>query len=336
VVPAAFDVRALLDELGDGRLIEIVDVNGELYLLVCGGGRVRQYAAGPMTLAVRAFQFARFGLNRLARGRPAWHAEQALDLLRHVRRELEDALLGPAVRHLGDGALVLVPPGGLHAVPWGLLPSLYGRVVSVAPSASTWLRARRSLNGFDSGGVVLVYGPGLANAPNEVAQLADVYANDRHVSVLGGGTADVAQVLATMDGARLVHIAAHGTFRADSPLFSALHMDDGLLTAYDLERLESAPRRMVLSSCDSGREATAGAEELLGLASALIPLGTAGLVASVVPVNDAAAVPLMVTLHRRLQRGASLAEALRDARQDLGPEPAAIACGWSFIALGAG
>src|SRR5262249_37820567 len=146
VVPAAFDVRALLDELADGRLIEIVDVNGELYLLVCGGGRVRQYAAGPMTLAVRAFQFARFGLNRLARGRPAWHAEQALDLLRHVRRELEDALLGPAVRHLGDGALVLVPPGGLHAVPWGLLPSLYGRVVSVAPSASTWLRARRSLN----------------------------------------------------------------------------------------------------------------------------------------------------------------------------------------------
>jgi CHAT domain-containing protein len=113
-------------------------------------------------------------------------------------------------------------------------------------------------------------------------------------------------------------------------------MDDGPLTAYDLERLTCAPQRIVLSSCDSGRGATAGADELLGLVSALIPLGTIGLVASVVPVNDAAAVPLMTGLHRRLRRGASLAEALRDARQDLVQEPTVTACGWSFVALGAG
>jgi tetratricopeptide (TPR) repeat protein len=333
---AAFDVRALLDELGDDRLIEIVDIDGELHLLVCGGGRVRRYTAGPTKQALRVFDFARFGLNRLARGLPGSRAEDRLDQLLEAGYLLEDALLGPAVRHLGDGAVVVVPPGGLHAVPWSLLPSLYGRVISVAPSASIWLRARRSLGGPDRGGVVLVHGPGLAHAGDEVAQLADVYAEDRDVSVLGGGTADVARVLATMDGARLAHIAAHGTFRADSPLFSALSMDDGPLTAYDLEGLRRAPRRMVLSSCDSGRGATAGADELLGLTSALIPLGTAGLVASVLPVNDEAAVPLMVALHRYLRRGASLAEALRDARFQLGPEPAAAAVGWSFIALGAG
>jgi tetratricopeptide (TPR) repeat protein len=334
--PAAFDVRALLDELGDDRLIEIADVDGELYLLVCGGGRVRRYAAGPKTRAFRAFDFARFRLTRLAHGSSGLFPEQSLDLLRQVGRKLEEALLGQAVRQLGDGSVVLVPPGGLHAVPWGLLPSLQGRVVSVAPSASAWLRARRLLNGVDRGGVVLVYGPGLAHAGEEVAQLADVYAGDGDVSVLGGGTADVARVLAAIDGARLVHIAAHGSFRADSPLFSALQMDDGPLTAYDLEHLGRAPRRMVMSSCDSGRGATAGTDELLGLVSALIPLGTAGLVASVVPVNDAAAVPLMAALHRYLRRGASLAEALRDAQQDLGSEPEAAACGWSFIALGAG
>lgn len=333
---AAFDVRALLDEVGDDRLIEIADVDGELQLLVCGGGRVRRCAAGPMSRVQRAFDFARFGLNRLARGRPGLHPDHALDQLRHAGRQLEDALLGQAVRQLGDGALVVVPPGGLHAVPWGLLPSLRGRVVSVAPSASTWLRARTSLSGFGSSRVVLVHGPGLAHAGDEVAQLTDLYAGDGDVSVLGRGTAEVAQVLATIDGARLVHVAAHGTFRADSPLFSALRMDDGPLTAYDLERLKRAPRRMVMSSCDSGRGATAGADELLGLVSALIPLGTAGLVASVVPVDDAAAVPLMVALHRRLRNGASLAAALCDARQDLRPEPASLACGWSFIALGAG
>ena len=335
-ISAAFDVRALLDELGDDRLIEIAAVDGELQLLICGGGRVRRYGAGPMTRAFRAFDFARFGLNRLARRRPSLHAEQAFDQLRYASRQLEEALLGRAVSQLGDGAVVVVPPSGLHAVPWGLLPSLQERVVSVAPSASSWLRARKSLESPGGGGVVLVYGPGLAHAAEEVAQLADMYAGDGDVSMLGGGTADVAQVLAAIDGARLVHIAAHGTFRADSPLFSALRMDDGPLTAYDLERLTRAPRRIVLSSCDSGRGATAGADELLGLVSALIPLGTIGLVASVVPVNDAAAVPLMAGLHRHLRRGASLAEALCGARMDLVREPAITACGWSFVALGAG
>ena len=333
---AAFDVRALLDELGDDRLIEIAAVDGELHLLICGGGRVRRYGAGPMTQAFRALDLARFGLGRLARRRPDLHTGQVFDQLCRAGRQLEDALLGRAVSQLGDGAVVVVPPSGLHAVPWSLLPSLDGRVVSVAPSAATWLRARKSLTSPGGAGVVLVYGPGLAHAGEEVAQLAEVYAGDGDVSVLGGGTADVAQVLATIDGARLAHVAAHGTFRADSPLFSALRMDDGPLTAYDLERLTRAPQRIVLSSCDSGRGATAGADELLGLVSALIPLGTAGLVASVVPVNDAAAVPLMAGLHRRLRHGASLAEALRDARQDLVREPAIAACGWSFVALGAG
>jgi CHAT domain-containing protein len=154
--------------------------------------------------------------------------------------------------------------------------------------------------------------------------------------MLGGGTATAGRVLSAIDGARLVHIAAHGNFRADSPLFSALQLDDGPLTVYDLERLRRAPRQLVLSSCDSGLAAPAGADELLGLATSLIPLGTAGIVASVVPVNDEAVVPLMTALHRELRRGANLAEALRDARAGNEADPVAVATGWSFICLGAG
>jgi CHAT domain-containing protein len=91
-----------------------------------------------------------------------------------------------------------------------------------------------------------------------------------------------------------------------------------------------------LSSCDSGVTAPAGADEVLGLASSLIPLGTAGIVASVVPVNDAAVVPLMIELHRQLRGGASLAGALRDARHAAEFDLVADATGWSFISLGTG
>lgn len=238
--------------------------------------------------------------------------------------------------------MIVVPPGQLQAVPWGLLPRLRSRALSVAPSAASWLRARRA--GADTqaaavvqhaatGPVVLIRGPGLASRGAEVPQLAAEYSG---AVVLGDGTATAARVLSAIDGARLVHIAAHGTFRADSPLFSALQLDDGPLTVYDLERLRRGPHHLVLSSCDSGVVAPAGADEVLGLASSLIPLGTAGIVASVVPVNDLAVVPLMVALHRELRGGASPAEALRDARRASESDAVALATGWSFICLGAG
>jgi CHAT domain-containing protein len=139
-----------------------------------------------------------------------------------------------------------------------------------------------------------------------------------------------------MDGAELVHVAAHGTFRADSPLFSSLLLDDGPLTLYDLARLRRGPRRLVLSSCDSGVVAPVGADEILGLASSLLPLGTVAIAASVVPVDDHAVVPLMVRLHRRLREGAGLAEALRDVRAAAtAAGPLATVTASSFIALGA-
>jgi CHAT domain-containing protein len=81
--------------------------------------------------------------------------------------------------------------------------------------------------------------------------------------------------------------------------------------------------------------APAGADELLGLAHCLAPLGTAGLVASVVPVNDQATAGLMTALHKHLRGGASLAQALRNARDGAEDDPVLAATAWSFIALGA-
>ena len=140
--------------------------------------------------------------------------------------------------------------------------------------------------------------------------------------------------MAAMDGAWLVHMAAHGTFRADSPLFSAIELDDGPLTVYDLERLKRAPYHVVLSSCSSAVGMAVGADELLGLVSALISLGSAGVVASVVPVNDPATVPLMTALHEHLRAGSDLAQALMLARHAVGADPVARATAYSFIALG--
>jgi len=152
--------------------------------------------------------------------------------------------------------------------------------------------------------------------------------------MLGKGSATADQVLAALDGAWLAHIAAHGTFRADNPMFSSILLDDGPMIVHDFERLGRAPYRLVLSSCDSGVAAAVGADELLGLVSSLVPLGAAEIVASLVPVNDPAAVPLMLALHDALRRGATLPEALLAARRATRGDPLAEATGHSFMALG--
>jgi hypothetical protein len=251
-----------------------------------------------------------------------------LDTIGH---ELQSTLLGAAATQLGDGPVVIVPPGRFHAVPWAMLPCLRQRAHTVAPSATTWVNARRAPRPTEDT-VVLVRGPGLASGGAEIPDLAAAYP-DAHVIEDDAATASA--VLKAIDGSALVHLAAHGRFRADSPMFSSIRLADGPLTVYDFQQLHRTPYRIVLPSCDSGALQPVGADELLGLTAALLPLGTAGIVATVVPVNDAATVPLMRRMHAALRTGAPLAESLATARNNTSGQPVDIATAWSFVALGA-
>ena len=163
-----------------------------------------------------------------------------------------------------------------------------------------------------SPGTVLVAGPRLDHAEPEVSALAALYTQPR---VLTGADATAETVRDAIDGADLVHIAAHGRFRSDNPQFSALDLCDGALTVYDLERLRRAPRRIVLSACDSGLSAVHPGDELMGLAGALFSLGTSTLVASVVPVPDDTTREFMLEFHRALCAGSTPAAALAHAQQ---------------------
>jgi len=153
--------------------------------------------------------------------------------------------------------------------------------------------------------------------------------------VLGGGTARVRDVLAALDGARLAHVAAHGEFRVDNPLFSCLHLGDGPLTAYDLQRLRRPPSVLVLSSCESGLTGVGAGDELLGLGAVFLGGGSAQLVAPMLPVPDAETEEIMVTFHRLLAAGHGAAEALVRTRAQVAEDVGAAAAA-SFVVLGAG
>ena len=151
-------------------------------------------------------------------------------------------------------------------------------------------------------------------------------------TVLSGGDATVAATVPAVEGARLAHIAAHGSFRADAPMFSSLHLADGPLYIHDLDRLRHPPHTLILSACDAGDTAAVGVDEGLGLVTSLLGLGTSAVLASVVPVNDQATIPVMALVHSRLAAGAELSSALRDARVEMRGDPTAYASAVSFTA----
>lgn len=309
--------------VSDGCLVELVDVDGVLHVLVVHDGRVRRRIAGTTAEVADLLGPTAMLMRRASRGRAA-----SLD---DLARQLQESALGEAARLIPDGPLVLSPTARLHGVPWALLPALSDRPFSVVPSAGQWLRAR-SVRRPRARRTALVSGPGLASGGAEVPVLAERY---RDAVLLAGGDASVEATLKALDGADLAHLAAHGRFRADSPLFSALELADGPLVVHDLERLRRAPYRVVLSACESGVLAPVGAEEVLGLAAALISLGTSGLVCSVADVNDDATARLMVRLHDELAAGADPAAALLATRRAMADDPVAAATAAAFVALGA-
>ena len=308
--------------VGEGCLVELVDVEGALHVLVVHDGRVRRRVAGTTGAVDDLLGPTSMLLRRAARGRPANTAD--------LGRRLQEAILGDAARLLPDGPLTLAPTARLHGLAWSLLPTLHDRPFSVVPSAGQWLRAREVRRPTPRH-TLLVAGPDLESGGAEVPVLAQRLAG---AVLLEGPAATVADVLAALDGVDLAHLATHGRFRADSPLFSSLDLADGPLTVHDLERLNNAPYRVVLSACESGVLAPVGAQELLGLAAALFSIGTAGLVSSVAEVNDAATAELMVGVHDALARGADPATALLDVRRSAATDPVAAGTAAAFVALG--
>jgi tetratricopeptide (TPR) repeat protein len=316
-----FSLEGVLDVLDDSVLVVLMYLEGTLYAITAADGSVRRRVVGSITEAWQEARYSRFALRRAAFGRvPDVDAAAA---------RLQRALLGHPAPEWSRPHVVVVPPADLLTAPWGLLPVFAETTLTVSPSATLWASARRRRN--QQGHIALVTGPDLSTGEAEVIALSPLHDDAYSIA---GDQATVAAAVRLLDGARLAHIAAHGTFRADAPLFSSLKLADGPLTVHDLDRLEQPPVEMVLSACDSGNAAPIGAHEALGLVSSLLAMGTSSVLASVVPVNDRATVGIMRHVHDVAGRGGSLADGWLAARQAAG-DPLEQATAAAFTAWGA-
>lgn len=331
--------------LAESALVEYLTVDGHLHAVVLVDGSAELHPLCAVADVEKGLAALEFFSRRAAYGSTT---PTHLNRLNQAADTLDRLVLLPFIERLGDRALVLVPTGPLHGMPWPLLPSCSGRPVAVNPSATLWFAAARvgtapagvgtapaGVGTAPAGRRVVVAGPGLPHATAEASALARMYPDADHLS---GRRATVGRVTAALDGAALGYIAAHGRFRADNSQFSSLHLADGPLIVHDLHLLHRPPRHVVLSACDSGLSAVHPGDELLGFAAALLALGTVSLVATLTPVPDEASRPLMLDYHRLLSERHRPAVALAMAQEpllrgaDLGERLTAA----GFICLGAG
>lgn len=309
------DIASLHAALGPAALLSLVVHGGQLMAVSVVDGRAALHDLGPAEPLHAELEALRFGLHRLACG-VSGRVEQAVQAAVHASAStLDKALLGPVLPVIGDRQLVVVPTGPLHALPWAALPSCTARPVTVAPSVLSWLRAVRGLGEHRGSGSAWIAGPRLEHADSEVVGLRETSGGG---TLLVGADATVDAVLGALDSTAVSHIAAHGRFRSDQPLFSALELADGPLYVHDLDRLRRGPRLLVLSACEAGLSGVRPGDELMGLAAALLGCGTSTLVASVVPVPDEPTAAVMTALHGALRSGLAPSAALALAQAEHG------------------
>jgi CHAT domain-containing protein len=121
-------------------------------------------------------------------------------------------------------------------------------------------------------------------------------------------------------GSRFIHIATHGHFRRDNPMFSGIKLGDSYLSLYDLYQLKLPAELVTLSGCSTGLSVVAAGDELLGLARGLLHAGAETSMLTLWDVQDQSSAQLVKLFYTNLAAGSGRAVALQQAMQQLKSE----------------
>ncbi len=338
----AFDPLELQKLLGDGEALLAYGVEGdELFACVVSTGQVLlQRRLASWKTVQQSLRSLRFQLDTLSAGAAPLAAHLPLLTQRAlVRLQQVHALIwAPLVPQLRQCRRVLVVPHGpLAAVPFaalhdGTAPLVRHCELAVAPSVQVALHGLRRTPRPAERVRAFGHSEQLPHVASEAARVAARFIAGR---AFVGPAATLEALREEAPTADLLHLACHAEFRGDNPMFSALHLADGALTAESIERLRLAPCTVVLSACDTALSGPDAGDDRVGLVRAFLVAGAARVLASLWPVDDALTEIFMQRLHAALAVGESPATALRTAQLAVmreQPHP----CHWAAFALHGG
>ena len=246
-------------------------------------------------------------------------------VLASLYTELVSAL--PLENLIGPGSsLAIVPHGLLHHVPFHALFDGQNYLIDrceifYAPSATVLALCQQRRVAIPSraliAGVTDALIPAALAEAHSVARTLTESGIDTEILTEGATTLAAIKMLAP--DRDLLHFACHGLFRADNPMFSALKLHAGWLTAADALQLPLQDALVVLSACESGRGTVVAGDEVIGLPRAFLGAGAASVLVSLWLVPDVTTAALMAGWYGALRAGSGgplpgRAEALRAAQ----------------------
>lgn len=320
--PESFDIPSFTGHLGEHTaLVDYFNLDGELlaFVLTNEGLRVTRLPAteDEVETELRQFYFQlgamRYGVQRLRAHLPA--------LIERTRQHLSllyERLLRPIEGWLGTRRLLIAPHRLLHYVPFHALydGSCYvieKREVCCAPSATLLQHClaaprrpleRAALLGVPDERTPRVYDEILALEPFFPESI-----------VLLDSQATYEALTKSAATANVLHLACHGRFRHDNPLFSSLQLSGTWMTVRDAYGLDLAQCELVtLSACETGVNSLAPGDEWIGLARGFFSAGAPSLLVSQWIVDDESTAELMIDFYSHLREGITPAAALRQAQ----------------------
>jgi tetratricopeptide (TPR) repeat protein len=320
---ASFGIDEIRGSLGgDAMLLEYYQARGQIYVAILGSKTVDIVPLGPMAAVSNQLRLLQFQLSKFRLG-PEYvtslGAQLQVAAQTHLR-QLYDALIAPIRDRLRAPHLVVVPHGVLHALPFHAL--FDGRrylvdefSVSYAPSGTVYNLCCTKPAAPNAGALVLGVPDALAPSIADEAQAVAGALPDPHVFI--GSAATSEQLRRHGAASRFVHIATHGHFRRDNPMFSSIRLGDGPFSVYDVYELQLPAELVTLSGCSTGATVIAGGDEQLGLVRGLLYAGARAVLLTLWDVHDSSTSEFMTTFYGRLQNGWSRARAAQQGMREL-------------------
>ncbi len=319
----------LQKNLGDEKaIVEFVCFDNKFSAFVLTAGKIEFVAElakeSEIVSLLEGLQF-QFGALRYGAGHLKNFGNELKKRADAYLQKLYEKLFAPLENLTGNCDLIIVPASSLHYVPFQALFDgekylIETREISYAPSATVWnhLQKKRGQK-FENALLIGFADERIPLVDSEIGQLKKIFETAKTFT---GKNARIAAFTENAGDFDILHLACHGQFRPENPMFSSLHLADGWITVRDICSQKLDAGLVTLSACETGLNKIFAGDEILGLARGFLSAGASSLVLSLWTVSDEATARLMKIFYKNLQRGDSVGASLALAQREFISESA--------------
>jgi CHAT domain-containing protein/Flp pilus assembly protein TadD len=322
-IPADFSLSRLQSVLPtDTALVEFYSTGDRLIAAVVTRSSIRITAVSVVSRVIHYLHLLRFQLSKFRMG-AAYAQRFEQPLLSATRGHLEalySELIAPIREQLTAKHLIFVPHGALHFLPFHALRNgneylCDAYTISYAPSATVFALCQEKADTDMHNSLVMGIPDDRAPHIRDEVESVATLLPDPELFLGDQATSEILRNRGSASG--LLHIATHGTYRQDNPMFSGIRLGDGYLNLYDLYQIRLPAKLVTLSGCATGMNFVSAGDELLGLQRGLFCAGATSLLLSLWDVHDQSTSALMQEFYRNYIQTGDMAGALQSTMKRL-------------------